>query len=98
MVGRLVVSFDFVDEQGHKIVDKRYFNTLSTPVHGENVTANDYVDFLHSLMSFINCYLLNDLSRHLVSHPPAVISLTEQHNSEYYKSAQPVSEPQEDCK
>lgn len=45
MEGNLVVSFDFVDENGHKLIDDRYSNTLVTPVHGENVTINDYIVF-----------------------------------------------------
>lgn len=95
MVGKLIVSFDFVDENGCKIVDERYSNTLSTPVHGENVTINDYIDFQLSLEHFMSCYLLDKLSHHLVSHPPVELSLMERHNSEYYKSAQPISELQE---
>lgn len=85
MEGKLVVSFDFVNENDLRIVDQRYCNTLITPVCGENVTINDYVDFQLALTSFLNCYLTDDLSRHLVSRLPIEISLTEQHNSEFDK-------------
>ncbi len=85
MEGNLVVSFDFVDENGHKLIDDRYSNTLVTPVHGENVTINDYIDFQLALSNFLNRYLTDNLSRHLVSHPPVTISLTEQHSSEYQR-------------
>ena len=80
MEGKLVVSFDFVNENDLRIVDQRYCNTLIAPVCGENVTINDYVDFQLALTSFLNCYLTDDLSRHLVSHPPVRISLAEQHS------------------
>ncbi len=79
MEGKLVVSFDFVNENDLRIVDQRYCNTLIAPVCGENVTINDYVDFQLALTSFLNCYLTDDLSRHFVSRLPIEISLTEQH-------------------
>ena len=85
MERNLVVSFDFVDENGHKIINDRYSNTLVAPVHGENVTINDYIDFQLALSNFLNRYLTDNLSHHLVSHPPVAISLTEQHSSEYQR-------------
>lgn len=43
MAGKLIVSFDFVDEKGNLIVKDSHFNTMITDVIQENVSVNDYM-------------------------------------------------------
>lgn len=98
MKGVLVVTFDFLDESGHRIVDYCGQNTLDIEVKADNLSINDYTDLSLYLMDSLHRYALHELSRPLFSHLPVAIGISEQHNNDYHKSDWPSSEPPENCK
>ena len=66
MAGKLIVSFDFVDDKGNLIVKDSHFNTMITPVIQENVSVSDYIDMHLYLTDCISRFALQDMSNHLV--------------------------------
>ena len=98
MKGILVVTFDFLDENGHRIVDYCGGNTLTTEVQTDNLSINDYTDLSLYLTDSLHRYAIHELSRPLFPHLPVPIGISEQHNNEYHKYDLPSSEHQENCK
>ena len=88
MKGKLIISFDFVDEDEHKIIPESGFNTLITPIVSP-VSQKDYYMLKMSLMNFICRYAGGYLSQNLFPPLPREIMLEERHSTEYDKSSQP---------
>lgn len=86
MKGELVVTFDFLNEKGERIIKEECFNTLSVDINKENVIPYDYIDFKFWLIHQINCFLLSDESQHLCPHSQIAVKTWAQHYIEKHIS------------
>jgi hypothetical protein len=98
MAGKLIVSFDFVDEKGNLIVKAPHFNTMITPVIQENVSVSDYIDMHLYLTDCISRFARYEQSPRLFPHIPVPIALEERHNNQCCICDSPNPEHPENCK
>lgn len=82
MAGKLIVSFDFVDEKGNLIVKDPHFNTMITPVIQENVSVSDYIDMHLYLTDCISRFARYEQSPRLFPQIPVPIALEVRHNNQ----------------
>ena len=98
MAGKLIVSFDFVDENGNLIVKDSHFNTMITDVIQENVSVNDYIDMHLYLTDCISRFARYEQSPRLFPRIPVPIALEVRHNNQCCICDSPNPEHPKNCK
>lgn len=74
MAKRLVIAFDFVDEEGNSLIDGQ-FNNLVTPLAVNEISPMDVTDMWMFICSVANSFQRAPSIRHLFPQTPYGISM-----------------------
>lgn len=74
MAKRLIIAFDFVDEEGNSLINGQ-FNNLITPLVVDSISSMDITQMWMAICSFSNGFQRDPLIRHLFPQTPYGISM-----------------------